>query len=235
MKKRLIALAVTLLAVVPAFAGKGTSPAASSTVTTVVNDWDLFYQAPYRIRSDFGLRGTDTYYHGVDGVLSHFQSSGAYELDAQSSTVRRMFIDFSDSAGGSLPPTMFAGGGSSGYVAGRFVSKFGGINAMKGVGSTLTGGIPFVFYGADGKHYQVRINSANEPGTSDVTVTCTHVQGSDQMNPTALCNGWRLEPAGTVGTKAIGRLVKNETVRGKTVLTYYGDFYFTLSVQFTQP
>jgi len=199
----------------------------SSSLTSTLNDWDAASLANYRIHSDFSLKGTYTYYDGVDSVVSHFQSGGNYELSALSSTTRKMFVDFGDPINGTIPPTMLPGGASSGYVPGRFVSKFGGIDSMAGVGSTLTGGLPFVFTGADGVGYQVRMNSANEPGTTDATVTCTHVSS------TGTCDGWSAVPAG--GGKAIGRLVKVQNIRGTTVLTYYGDFYMTFNLQFTKP
>ncbi len=224
--------ASVMFAAKPSKPGGGGGGSTGTTVTSTVFDQNAASES-YRIHSDFPRTGTQMYFHGVDSVVS--QLPGYYELSALSSTARTLFVDFGDPvvAGTSVPPEVL-GGATSGYVPGRFISKSSGIDKLTGVGSTLISGLPFVFTGADGQHYQVRMNSANEPGTDDGVFTCIHVNGSNQNDPAALCNGWSARPA-TESGKAVGRLTRTATVRGKTVTTYLGDYYMTWYLEFTNP
>lgn len=180
----------------------------------------------YRIRSDSGDGGSMTYRDQSDGVISHFQVSGAYELSALSSS-RKMFIDLSEPLNGTLPDGTLPHHMSKGFVAGRFVSKFVGIDGMVGVGTMMIGGFPFVFRGADGTGYQIRMNAEKEKGTTDAMVTCTHT------DPQNRCDAWCAEPVG--GGKAVGRLAKFEEKDGNMTSIYYGDFYVTYCVEFRRP
>lgn len=225
---------------------EGAKPAASGgPATSIVYDspaaagLDPLNVQPYRIHSDLPAGKSNTYYHGVDSVTSQFQGCGCYELSTLQSNVRSLWLDLNDPVDPARPaPAEILGQARAAYVPGRFISKFGGIDTMKGVGSTTKGGLPFVFTSAvqgpqgGSADYQVRMNSANEAGTTDAVFTCTRVVGTNQADPAALCNQWMAEPAGGIG---IGRLVKQETAKGKTVLTYYGDFYITFLLKITKP
>lgn len=232
--RKLIGVVCSLLIVLPLVAGKpsggGGKPPATTAVTSEVHDSDI-YGTPYRIRSDFPLRGTNTYWDGIDDIISDLPDY--YELHTQFSEVRRFYADFGDpvSPGESIPLEVL--GGSSGFVAGKFISKVGGIAAMTGVGSSITGGFPFGFYGIDGLWYQVRMNSLNEPGTGDATFTCTAVSGADPSDPDAPCVAWRVVPAAANG-KSIGRLFQRSG-KGRTTYTDLGDYYMTFEVTFTRP
>jgi hypothetical protein len=231
MRNRSVLTAILTVSIaLPCLAGKpgggGGGGNTTPSVTSTIHDAPVV-GAPYRIRSDYGLTGNNTYYNGVDSVIS--QLPNWYELSALESSERKMFVDFGDPVvDGTAVPDGALGGASSGYVKGRLLDRAGGTAAMSGVGSTLTNGFAFIFLGTDGATYQVRMNSANEPGTENALFTCTAVDSSNA------CVAWTVTPAG-VGGKSIGRLVKSVVVKGHTQLTYYGDFYMTFEVTFTKP
>ena len=229
-----IGLVAMMFVAMPVEAGKkppGGGGGPATTVTSMVADFNADLGIDHLIRSDSALAGgSQVYSHGVDSVLSWFQSSGSYELDTRSSNLRRMYLDL----GGPLDPEISTGvfgnaEATAGHVRGRFISMVGGIDAMTGVGSQVTGGFPFVMTGADGHLYQLRMNSSLQPGTTDGVFTCLEVDTN------GACDEWSVRPASDDGI-AVGRLVKTVSGKGnKSTETDYGLFAVTYHLEFTRP
>jgi hypothetical protein len=197
----------------------------------------------YRLHSDSPLSGSSVYRNGVDSVISHFQETPEWELDARSSPTRKMFIDLSDAVPGTIvesPPF------TSNYVAGRLESKcyllYGAgtaVGNMTGLGSTRP--CPLIFNLDDlnkSIRYRINMNSGWEPGTDDALFTCANVV--DFNNPSSQCNQWNVEPNGldfvTGQRRSIARLVKVTVLSGgRTNETPIGDYYITFRLGITNP
>lgn len=226
-------------------AGKPSTPPVTSTILDLRAD-----NTPYRIHSDSPISGTNSYRNGVDSVISQIQSPPEWELSAQSSTTREMFVDFGDPApGSSTSSAPFA----SQYVAGRFVTKCyllyntgGGpgdyiaVGNMTGLGSAQPCPMLFVF-NLGGSTYRVWMNPVQYYGTDNALVTCTGVV--DPLNPgTSKCNKWTIGPTGTIGgadstgqLRNVTQLTKQTTVKGKTVDETLGYYYMTFNISVTNP
>lgn len=182
-----------------------------------------------RVAIDQGLRiqGDDQgdYVDGTESVVSIIQRNPEeYELSTASSATRAIFVDF-----GAKIRDGYHGGApfDTGLVKGRFVSKCfqlgtGSVGTMNGVGSTLECPLPFVF-DYNGSQWQLRMNSANEPGTDNAIFTCTAAASSGQ------CTAWSVAPGGVDG-RNVARLIRIP-LKGKTVHYDHGEYYITFSLE----
>lgn len=196
----------------------------------------------YRIHSDSPLSGSSVYKNGVDLVISRFQDPLEWELDARSSTTRKMFVDFSDPVPGTVVESPSF---TSNYVSGRFVSKcyllYGAgtaVGDMAGLGSTRSCPLIFNFEVSKSTRYRIDMNSVWDAGTDDALFTCTNVV--DPNNPTSQCNQWNVEPNGLDGVtgqrRNIARLIKVNVLNGgRTTETPIGDYYMTFKLGVTNP
>ena len=215
-------------------------------VTTPVTSTILDLRADntaYRIHSDSPLSGSNVYRNGVDSVISRFQETPEWELDARSSPTRKMFIDLNDPVPGTVvesPPY------TSSYVAGRLETKclllYGAgiaVGNMNGLGSTRP--CPLIFNLdplSNSTRYRINMNSVWDPGTDNALFTCTSV--IDPNNPASKCNQWRVEPNGLDGVTgqrvSIARLIKVTVLNGgRTTETPIGDYYMTFRFEVTNP
>lgn len=233
-----IVVAVALTAVPGMAAGARTrsgGPATSHVYNTPAGV-DVVGSTYYTIRSDQADVGT--YHHAVDSVVSQFQSSGSYELSTLQSATRSIWLDLCQPVDPAKPaPAAALGGSCEAYVPGRFITMTGSIDLMKGVGSTLVVPLPFVFNSpgnvqgpvGGAPEWQLRMNAGAEEGTTNAVFTCTSVVGPESNT---LCNAWTAEPVGGIG---IGKLVRQEVVKGKTQSVPYGYFHVTFRLAITKP
>ena len=186
----------------------------------------------YRIQSD----GFGAYSNGVAGVVSHFQSIGDYELDMKSSTSRNLLVDLRVP----VPPNTVGNAPFAfAYVHGRIIQKCAQLGLklsdMKGAGTVIY--CPFHLGWDDATYnWQVAMNPNNYPETNYAKVTCTRVAGSNQADPNAACNGWNLsnivQADGT--SRNIGKLLR-VPLKGQQITVDRGDFYFSFSIDLTNP
>lgn len=218
MKKLTSTLALALI-----LGASGTLFAQDLQVTSTIHSTDAS-GAPARIQSD----GSPyvSFKLGKNVVQSQLAGS-EWELDTRTSTTRKVFIDFRDSAGGSGAPFQFA------MLPVRFLSQctqYYNVNLQSlGLAETRYCGLNFGFaYG--GAEYGVRMRPHLFPGTTDVAWQCTSFASGR-------CNAWEATPytvQGDGSVKAIGQLYKKATKRGETDVIL-GNFYFTFRVTLTAP
>jgi hypothetical protein len=216
---------------------KNQQPPVTSTLLDIGAD-----NTVYRLHSDSPLSGSNVYKNGVNSVISHFQETPEWELDARSSPTRKIFVDFSDPVPGTVvesPPFI------SSYVAGRFVSKcyllYGdgsAVGNMTGLGSTRPCPLIFNIDMSKSIRYRINMNSVWEPGTDDALFTCTNVV--DATIASSQCNSWSVDPNGLDGItgqrRSIARLVKVTVLSGgRTFETSIGDYYMTFRFGITNP
>lgn len=188
----------------------------------------------YRIQGD----PLGSYQDGVDSVVSELQTGGDWQLNAFSSPIRSVLLDFRDPVPNSNPSPPFFVGQIPAKVETKSYILYGNgkVSSMTGLNSTLI--TPLLLrFDAGGNSYRIWMNSRGYPETNYALVTCTGVV--DPSNPSASqCNEWRIEPAVTQPDgqlKNIAKLVRFYTSRGRTVEEDHGDFYLSFSIRLTNP
>ena len=215
----LILLALGTLTV-DVLAQKG-QPSADTPVTTTIQNIDSNGMS-FRVQSD----SQGVYKNGVNSVVSIVQGIGNWELDMLSSVNRRIFVDFSDPVPNTnpnnLPPPFLVG-----YVPARFISKcVTNITTLTAGATTLCPLAVAMDY--NGTRYAIRIEKVNYPGTQEVLWTCTSVASGK-------CNLWKMQSDPLGQGKVAAQLLKITTVKGKTVEEKRGQYYFSFSVDVTNP
>lgn len=180
----------------------------------------------YGIRSD--LRGG--YKNGVDSVSSLIQGIGDWVLDTKSSSVRRVFFDFSNPAPGNDPskPTPASGFYPSRSLAGCSSKGYKLQDLLPGSTIECFLNTSVIINGAE---YSIRFNAANSSGSNDVSWSCTATSPT-----TGKCNAWRAQSdlSGGGGQRA-ARLLKLTRSGNKTITEDYGLYYFSFDISLTNP
>lgn len=199
-------------------------PIGDTPVTTAIQNFNE-YGIGYRIQSDGNV-----YTNGTDSVQSIIQGIGDWELDTKTSTVRKVFIDFSDPVSsiisGQNPNPPFP----SAYVPMRFISKCAeyGIN-MRNLLINQQVRCPLaISLTYNNATYAVRMN-ANYSGTELVNWTCL-AQTTDK------CSSWQMDSSSFHDGEAknIGQLIKVASTRRETD-QLLGQFYFSFKINVTSP
>lgn len=186
----------------------------------------------YRIKSD----GRGVYLNKVDSVVSIIQGIGDWELNTQSSSVRKVFVDLRDPVldsmlnGGQTPNAPF----QTTTAPTRFISKCTqqGLkmqNLLPGSSVLCPLAISVKYSGST---YAIRLHPDNQNYVADwVQWTCLLTNSSGK------CNSWEMTPSTIYDgeRKARGQLLKITTSNGKTVETKLGVFYFSFKVNLTNP
>jgi hypothetical protein len=211
-------------------------------VTTTILSADANIAPALQIGND----GASSYPNTKD-VQSLIQSVGDWVMQSDFSTVstRTVFVDFGKPIAGSCAtcPNGNPIAMPSQLYPTRFIAKCHEYNANMftlAFGATMQ--CPMytrVIFNGDNYRINMNPNPAAQgyyPETNDVNITCT---GMDSLGK---CNKWKLEPSGyymmpdgSVARGNVGKLVKPTTFRGKTVDVDQGDFYFSFSIQVTNP
>ncbi len=188
----------------------------------------------YSIASD----GAGSYVNGVNSVVSVLQaSSGNWELDMKSSTVRRLVLDFSNPVSGTADTPPF----TTGIVAPHVISlcSNNGVSYLNmNLTSLATAQCPLHigWTDASGNTWNLAMN----PGapyyftqTNWVLVTCT------AADSTGACSHWTLSPTSanpnTNQPANVAHLFRVTTVKGKTVNEDHGDYYMTFAIDINRP
>ena len=179
--------------------------------------------SPYRIQSD----QLGTYANGIDSVVSIIQGIGDWEMDAKSSSVRRVFIDFGDPASSGAEAPF-----GSAWVPTRFISKctdrgFKVRDMALGESRDCPLATSFDFGGST---YRITMNHANFVSTNYVSWTCL-------ATANGRCTGWEINPAGAQPSgelKARAQLIKVGTSR-RNPDQFLGEFFFSFRISVTTP
>lgn len=226
MRNTAFALALVFI-VIGTATGQGGKPAKGDTdvpATSTINNSDGSGNF-FRIQGD----GLGSYKNGVDSVQSIVQGIGDWEMDAKASGARRVYIDFGDPV---LPGDTSAPF-SSAYVPTRFISKCASLGfKIRDMALGQVKQCPLATsFDFGGNTYRIAMNPLNFSSTENVSWTCLGTSGSR-------CSAWTLQPS-TIRSdgflKARGQLLKISTVRGKTVETQLGEFYFAFKIGVTTP
>jgi len=216
---RILTILLTLTAFVLPAIGQGKPPRGDSDIPVIssIDDSD----GTFRIRSD----GMGAYTNGSFNAESIIQGIGDWVLNTKTSTVRRVYVDFGDSSGGTAP---FA----ASFVPGRFITQCYGAS-LRNLNAVSK---PFqecalvfsVDYGGD--TYRIAMNNTNKPLTDDIGFTCL-ANGTDNR-----CRSWAGEPVSFYGGE---RKAKAEVIRvgtnKKNPDVSLGFFYFNFRVAFERP
>lgn len=177
----------------------------------------------FRVQGD----GIGSYFNGVDSVQSIVQGIGDWEMDAKSSGVRRVYVDFGDPV---VPGTNTAPFGAA-LVPARFISKCtqGGIKIRNmTLGQEITCPLALsIDYG--GSTYRITMNPVNYATSEWVRWTCNAVAGGR-------CVSWTMVPNNVQATgerKGRAELIKigSRRVPDQSL----GTFYFAFRVDVTTP
>lgn len=210
-------------------------------VTTTIRVADPDVAASLQFRGD-GAPYTNSRY-----VQSIIQGIGDWEMmsDYSTSSTRKVFVDFSQPIAGSCPtcPNTNPVAPASQLYATRFIAKcaeYGNNFFTLPLGSTMACPM-FTRVVIGGQNYRIHMQSnpgsqGYYQGTDHVNVTCT---GANSLGK---CNRWRVGPSadylradGTLAKGSVGKLVKVTTVNRQTVNVDQGNFYFSFSIDVTNP
>lgn len=200
--------------------GQGNKPPKGDSdipVISTIDDSD----GTFRIRSD----GMGAYTNGSFNVQSIIQGIGDWVLDTKPSTVRRVYVDFGDPAGGAAP---FAGG----MVPGRFITQCyaGSLRNLNVISKPFQACALVLSVDHGGFTYRIAMNNTNKPATDDIRFTCL-ANGTDNR-----CRSWKGEPFTTYNgePKAKAEVIKVGTGK-KNPDVSLGYFYFNFRVFFERP
>ena len=183
---------------------------------------------PYTIQSD----GLGAYMHtakGSSGVESHIQSGGGYEIDLYYFTSnRRLSFDFSHEVVGT---TTGSGPATFITVPARLITKCPtGFSLL-----TMTLGQSFDCplagrFDWNGRTFLTRMNTAEYPGSTHPTITCTAADLAGQ------CSTWTIEACSASVDKAaicgddVMTLMEEKTAKGKITEVKVGDYYMNFHI-----
>lgn len=220
----LVLVSILLTLTISLMAKTGPQPKAIP-VTTTIQDFDSTTGFAYDLRSD----SLGFYKNGINSIISEIQPIGDWSMDASSSTSRRVQIDLSDPASTTNSAAPFA----TASVAARLISKCSEVgNNMRSMipGNTYKCplGVRFLYNGGD---YAVRMNPANFATSEFAQWSC---QSTDAAGK---CNAWKLEPSVVRGfeKKIVGQLIKYNTVKNSTIIVDLGTYYFSFTIDVTNP
>jgi hypothetical protein len=226
MKKINFAIVLVLFTFTVAFPQGGKPAKGDSDVpaTSTINNSDGTVNF-FRIQSD----GLGSYRNGVDSVQSIVQGIGDWEMDAKASGVRRVYIDFGDP----VVPGDTSAPFSAALVPTRFISKCATLGfKIRDMTLGQVKQCPLATsFDFGGNTYRIAMNPVNFASTEYVSWTCLATAGGP-------CSSWTMQPSVTQADgllKARGKLIKVSTVKGKTVETQLGEFYFGFNIGVTTP
>jgi hypothetical protein len=207
-------------------------------VTSIISDYDSGIGPALQIQSD----GAGSYTNSRT-LKSLIQSVGSWVLDSYfvSKSTRTVYLNFDQG----VPGSGANGGNPAAFAAGRYkvhlISKcerYGGSLLTMAPGSTIQCPLDIRF-DYNGAPYLLHMNPQNSAwaATNPVNVTC--IVPSSGSGP---CTQWRFYPSGTYlapdGTtqlRNVADLSKESTVKGQTVLTTQGNYYFSFQFIVTRP
>lgn len=210
--------------------GKGGGRQTDTPVTSTLAEYGSGFHV-----TDEGLGSYDS----SDGVESIIQTSNTccqdWELDTGSSTIRGIWLDFSDAVPNSVPdgsdPVSPFGPSSSASVHGRLLVQCSAVSVsfpgmLKGAENAKDCPllIRFPIPGTSREYWRLAMHPA-APNTDLAHVACVEVDIS------GACNEW------TITSKAggnVARLLKI-SVKGNTAPVDYGKFLMTFSITVTKP
>ena len=196
--------------------------------STLNNAGDITASTNNRIQSD----NLGSYFNGVSSVQSVLQGGlGDWVLDTSNSSTRSVLVDFRDP----VPPTSVTNAPFNWqFVHARLISKCSQVGVDYRtilLNSTVNCPLHAVFT-FNGTSYRLTMNPSNDAASNFAKVTCTGVNASGP------CNQWVINPitqADGTTVKSIAVLLRDTTVRGKTVTTNLGYFYMTFNIGITNP